>query len=134
LIYIDSNVFLYAALDPGDRGSWCEAVLRKVQQGEEEAATCSLTLDEVLYKSRKHRTLEDSLRAAEAILSFPNLAILPVDADVVGGAIDLIRRYRLLPRDAIHASSALSRGIGVIYSEDDDFDGVRGLKRRWLGL
>lgn len=36
MIYLDSNIFLYAALNIGPKGRWCESVLRRVQQGDEQ--------------------------------------------------------------------------------------------------
>lgn len=80
---------------------------------------------------RRFRTLEESLAAGEALLEFPNLTILRMDVTILAKAIDLIRGYQLLPLDAIRAATALSKGIDKLYSEDPDFDRVRGLKRYW---
>ncbi|HEY3128917.1 MAG TPA: PIN domain-containing protein [Acidobacteriota bacterium] len=38
--------------------------------------------------------------------------------------------HHLKPRDAIHAASALSRGIREIVSEDSDFDAIKELQRK----
>jgi len=51
MIYLDSNVFIYAALGGGKEGSWCRDLVRRVTNGGEEAVTSALTVDESCTKS-----------------------------------------------------------------------------------
>ncbi len=45
-------------------------------------------------------------------------------------ALNLVATHpSLRVRDAVHAATALRRGISVIVSPDRDFDGVSGLER-----
>ena len=46
-------------------------------------------------------------------------------------ALEIISEYKVLPRDAIHAATAFIAGAEVVFSEDRDFDGMKGLKRKW---
>jgi predicted nucleic acid-binding protein len=132
VIYLDSNVFVYANLHTGREGDWCRALLRQVAEGREQGVTAALTLDEVVYKVRENRGLEASLEAGRAMLEMANLAIAPTDADVLWRSLDLADRFRLYPRDAIHAATAGLRDVSEFCSEDDDFDAVEGLRRRWM--
>jgi len=132
VIYLDSTVLVYAALDTGPTGRWCQSVLDSVQAGRD-AATSVLTLDEVQYKVRKQRGEEDSIAVAELYLTFPHLTLISADVPLVRAAVGMTRRHHLFPRDALHAASALSRGIREIYSEDRDFDRLKELKRVWRG-
>ena len=131
MIYLDSTIPLYATLDDGAKGLWCRTILTSVRDGRVEAATSALTLDEVQYRVRKERSLEDSLELADSLLSMPGLTILPVDRAVLREGMRVSREFRLQPRDSIHAAAALLKSIEEIYSEDRDFDRVEGLRRVW---
>jgi len=131
VIYLDSSAFLNAFLGTSEKSRGARALLDRVQRGES-AATSALTYDEVFWAVKKHRRFEDALLASGALLETPNLTILPVDTEVLWMAHSLIGKYKLNPRDAIHAACALINGIRVVVSEDEDFDQVRELKRRSL--
>lgn len=47
-------------------------------------------------------------------------------------SLELIKEYNLLPRDGIHAATAFIAGAETIFSEDPDFDDIKGLKRKWI--
>ena len=132
MTYLDSNVFIYAALGGDKEGSWCRDLVRRVAAGEEEAVTSALTVDEVVYQVRASRGLEASIQAGEAVLQMAHLTVAPADAETLWESLDLGRRFELYPRDAIHAATALLRGAPVLISEDTDFDKVDGLRRRWM--
>ena len=55
MIYLDSNVFIYAAVGGEKEGSWCRDLIRRVTEGEDEAVTSALTVDEVVYRSEERR-------------------------------------------------------------------------------
>ena len=132
MIYLDSNVFIYAALGGEKEGSWCRDLIRRVTEGEDEAVTSALTVDEVVYQVRVSRGLEASVQVGEAVLQMAHLTVAPADAETLWKSLDLGRRLGLYPRDAIHAATALLRGTSDLISEDTDFDKVEGLRRRWI--
>lgn len=132
MIYLDSNVFIYAALGGGDEGRWCRDLIRRVAAGEDEAVTSVLAVDEVVYQVRVSRGLEASIQAGEAVLQMAHLIVAPADAEILWESLDLGRRFELYPRDAIHAATAILRGTPELVSEDADFDKVDGLRRRWM--
>ena len=45
---------------------------------------------------------------------------------------EIIEKYNLKPRDAIHVASALTNNIKEIVSDDPDFDKVKEIKRKKL--
>jgi len=129
LIYLDSNVFIYAALNSEKLGEKARSLMARVQKGDIKAITCSLTFDELVWSVKKYRTIDHAVRVGEAFLSMPSLAIKAVDVDVLSLALDLIRKYSLHPRDSIHASSAITCQAFEIVSTDVHFDRVKELKR-----
>jgi|SRR5659263_8444 len=105
--------------------------IEKVQNEEMPACTSFLTFDEVFYKVKKVLGNDEDLNNIEAFLTMPNMRFIDVNDSVIWRALELIREYKLLPRDAIHAATAFIAGADSIYSEDEDFDRIRGFKRKW---
>lgn len=132
MIYLDSNVFIYAAVSGNREGSWCRDLIRRIAGGEDEAVTSALTVDEVVYQVRMSRGVEAAIEAGEAVLQMAHLTVAPADAETLWRSLDIGRQLGLYPRDAIHAATALLRGTPDFVSADADFDKVDGLKRRWL--
>lgn len=132
MIYLDSNVFIYAALQTGREGDWCRDLLRRVAEGREAGLTSALTVDEVVYQVREDRGVQASVEAGRAILQMAHLTVAPADAEVLWESLALAADLELFPRDAIHAATARLRGASDFYSEDADFDAVDGLRRRWM--
>jgi len=131
VLYLDANIFIYATINTEEIGEKARSLLGRIQQGEEKAETSALTFDEVFWAIKKHN-LELAFTAAEAMLNFPNLEIIPADREVVRSALQIIREYHLAPRDAIHAATAIAEKVDCIVSTDAHFDRVKELKRKKL--
>ena len=127
--YLDSYVFIYAAVDTGSKGDLARALLARIQEGGFDAATSSLTYDEFFWKLSREKGFSAAVTCTKALMELPNLRILSVDEKVMLKAMELLGKYNLNIRDAIHASAALNNGISEIISEDRDFDTISGLTR-----
>ena len=132
MLYLDANVFIYAALNREDLGDRARSLLREVQQGKLHASSSALTFDELVWAVKKNRSLEDAVVAGGAFLNMPGLKIVEVNGELLASALELIRKYRLDPRDSIHASSALLEGAEAIVSTDEHFDRVKEIRRRTI--
>ena len=128
VLYLDANVFIFAALSTKDYGSKAESLLERIQQGEEKAITSALTFDETFWAVKRNRGFEKALETGEAMLHYPNLEIIPADREIVLSAIKVIKEWHLAPRDAIHAATALQEKADFIISTDSDFDRIKELK------
>jgi predicted nucleic acid-binding protein len=131
LNYFDSNLIIYAMLDETETGEWTRVLLERVQIGEMTACTSFLTFDEVFYKVNKVKGSGVAIKNLEVFLTMPNMRFIDVNDGVIWKALELIRGYHLLPRDAIHAATAFIAGAEIIFSEDTDFDDIPGLRRKW---
>ncbi len=127
--YIDANVFVFAALDSGEMASSCKDVILKIAEGKMTAATSVLTWDELVWVVRKYSTYDIAVKEGAELLKTPNLKFLPADFSVITEAQWLATEYKLKPRDAIHAASAIKNGIKDFVSDDPDFDAVKEIKR-----
>jgi len=58
--------------------------------------------------------LKPSIELGRKFLEFPNLKLLNVKRSIVLRAQELMEKYEIKPRDAIHATTALENGIEII--------------------
>lgn len=130
MIYLDSNIFIFAALNDDEKGEKCRELIKKIREGKEKAATSALTFDEIVWKVKKTKGNDAALIVGKTILEMQNLIILEVNGTVLWEAYNLIKNYDLDPRDSIHAACAIVNGIFTIVSEDPDFDKLKELNRK----
>jgi predicted nucleic acid-binding protein len=133
--YVDSNVFLYAALysphlEP--KAKRAKEILQKIENKELSAATSTLTWDEVVWVASKLLGRSCGIAQGQKLLGFPNLEFINVDEAIIAQAQSLMDKYKLSPRDSIHIASALSRKATIIISDDEDFDQIKEIKRTTL--
>ena len=123
--YVDSNVFIYPVVADERteaKSASAKKVLLQIATGRLEAATCYLTWDETVWVLKKFLGRDLAVAEGKRFLEFPGLKFLRVDGPVVSRAQDLVAKYEIKPRDAIHAACALENGIREIISDDPDFD------------
>ncbi|MGC8848984.1 MAG: type II toxin-antitoxin system VapC family toxin, partial [Candidatus Bathyarchaeia archaeon] len=114
------------------KASLAKDILLKIARGEAEAATSTLTWDELVWSTRRLLGVEVATREGEKFLRFPNLKLLSMDGKTLWEAQRLVRIYGLKPRDAIHSASAIRNGTKEIVSDDPDFDALKELRRTRL--
>ncbi len=129
MIYLDSNIFIYSALDCGETGKNAELLLNLLESGKFSACTASLTFDEVVWVVAKETTKEEAIQSCKAILNLRNLKILSVDRATIVEGIAVFKNSKLKPRDSIHAAVMNINNIKEIITEDKDFDLADGIKR-----
>ncbi len=128
-VFLDTNIFLYAAGQTHPQREACVAVLRRVAAGTLEATANSEVTQEILDVLVRRGRGEDGVALARHVAAlFPDL--LPVTGEDLRRACDLIERYPKLPvRDAVHAATMLGNGLKEVISVDEDFDQVREIRR-----
>ena len=132
MLYIDSNVFLYPVLYDSEavvEARKSKEFLLKIAQGGVEACTATVTWDEVVWVIRKIFAFDPSMEVGKKLLSFPNLRLLGVKNGTIYTAQELMEKYKIKPRDAIHAATALENKVTEIVSYDKDFDEINGINR-----
>jgi predicted nucleic acid-binding protein len=149
--YLDPSFLLNILLKESRYHLECRNFAKKLKSKETLLLLSNLGLDEIWYillryeavkehglknwlsllKENPQKVIEYSEkieRATTLILEIPNLILVEISAEQSLNAIELIKRYGLLPRDAIHAQSALASGVKTIITTDIDFLRVEGLK------
>ena len=130
-IYLDSNVFIFAAIAEDKRAKKAQSILKEVLSGSVNAVTSALTMDEVLWvlwKETKNRDF--AIEQCQRILEFDNLELIDVNKNIIQDSMHLMRENPFLkPRDSIHLASAFNNNITQIVSDDADFDNVKEIER-----
>ena len=129
MVYIDTNIFVYAIMNNDYKGIECRKILSKIGKKQEKGFTSYITWDEVVFIIEKYKGREIALKEGEKILRFPNLEFIDLNNQIVNKAQEIIMNYNLKPRDAIHTASAIVSNIKEIVSDDLDFDKVKEIKR-----
>lgn len=132
MVYLDANLFVYAIThDPSEhpKARAATAILARMVTGELRAVTSFLTWDEVVWVVWRLTGLENAIRAGRALLTLRNLNFIKVDLQIILKSQELVAKYGLKPRDAIHAATALVEGEREIVSDDKELDVVREIRR-----
>jgi len=130
MIYLDSNVFIYACLSLDEIGERSRDLLRSIELGNMEAVSSTLSFDEIVWAVKKYRTMDQAIAAGDAFINMPRLNLVTVDEGVIRSALDLMRRYEFNPRDSIHGASAIQCRAEALVSRDPHFDRLKELPRR----
>lgn len=127
LIFVDANIFMYAAGAAHPHKSPSIDYLPRVAGGEIGAATDAGVLQEIMHRYRAIRRWDDGNRVYELAKCLVP-AVLPITADIVDRARSLMMADSDLDtRDAIHAAAALLNGCTAICAYDRVFDRIPGL-------
>lgn len=130
--YLDSNVFIYSFLYDErtvTKARKAKRILDKIAAGQVPGYTAALTWDEVVWSTLKTLGKKDSAEQGRKLLAFPNLTVLSVDETTLSRAQQVMEKYELKPRDALHAAAAIESGQTEIISDDSSFDRIREIKR-----
>jgi len=127
-MYIDSNIFIYAAVDTNKTGKHCRTIIQKISDKQCTVAASYLILDEVLWILKKQVGKDNAIKITKAMLSLP-IKWIEVDSSVIFTMVDIFEKTALDPRDALHIASMKKSGISSILSEDTDFNNIEGITR-----
>ena len=128
--YLDSSVFITSALDDGANGRKAREVIDAVQKNIIEGYTSALTFDEFVFIIRKFKGFENSLTAGDNFFHIRSLNFIEVTYELIKLAQELIKKYKIKPRDAIHAACAINKDVKIIISDDGDFDVIKEIERK----
>lgn len=126
--YLDSNIFLYPVIYPESdkKAAAAKSILLEIANGKG-AFTSALTWDEVCWVCKKHFGLEKSILEGKRLIEFPSLFILQADDSIISEAQKIVEKYKLDPRDALHAATSIRNGASEFVTADNDFLVVKEL-------
>lgn len=128
-MFIDTNVFLYAAGAEHAMRAGSQAIVSQLGSGRLSAVTSAEVLQEILHVLGRRGRPEEAAKLVRNVTSL--LPVLAVDAPTVldAGAL-LAANSALDARDAVHVATMQRANISEIVSADAAFDAVPGIVRR----
>lgn len=128
MIYIDTNVWIYAATAHPKYGPRCKVILEQVEGGALEAVVSVQVLSEIAGVLYQQYRVKNPAEHLAAVLSYP-MKIVDVTPDIALRAAEHSRDYGISPYDGIHIASAMSSLATEILSADKEFDKADIIKR-----
>ncbi len=150
MAYVDPNFFINVMVRNSVFFDECKNYSEKLKDGKTVLVMSNLGLDELWYVLLKllamrdydknwQRTLKtkpDQVKKYSteiekhtlALLEIPNLLMAEVSVDQTLFSLNLMKKYGLFPRDAIHAAVAIVSGIRNIVTTDSDFTRIDELE------
>ena len=128
--YLDSSVFITSALETSLNARKSREIISSVGRQAIAGYTATLTFDEVVFIVRKFAGFNNSLAAGEGFLNISHLKFIEVTYESILIAQELIKKYKIKPRDAIHAACAINKSIKTLISDDADFDVIKEIERK----
>ena len=129
-IFIDTNIFLrYLTKDDPLKYDKCRKIFKKAIEGNVELATSGIVIAELICTLSSYYKVQktDVIEKISIIANTDNLYI--PDKDVITDALVLFGRKNIDYIDAYNAVFMRRYGFEEIYSYDEDFDAVEGIKR-----
>lgn len=123
-VFLDANIFLYAAGVDSAVASACRALLGAVRDGRLDATTSTEVVQEVLHVVARRRGAAVAADAADLVLALvpEPIAVTPT---VIRQTVAVLRAAPTLSvRDAVHVAAMRSEGLGIVVSADRHFDAV----------
>ena len=129
--FVDSNVFIYVLVkSPKDDYMTAKRILQRIEEGEE-TITNTAVIQEIidwLEYNNKRREIETFLAA---INSYITMKKAKVSWNEIMEAIGDMKKYDLDLVDALTLQTMKKNDVKEIYTNDRDFDQVKGIKRIW---
>ena len=126
MVYLDANVFVFAALEDGELGDAARRILANLLKIG--AKTCCLTLDELAWAVLRRSDVRTAAEACRGALGLRGLDIVPVEYGDMWEMAGEMEKWGLRPRDGLHLAIMKRLGEKSIVTEDPHFDKV-GVKR-----
>ena len=129
--FVDSNVFIYVLVkSPKDDYETAKRILQRIEEGEA-AITNTAVVQEIvdwLEYNNKRREVEKLLTA---INSYITMEKAEVSWNEMMEAISDMKKYDLDFVDALTLQTMKKNNVKEIYTNDKDFNRVKGIRRIW---
>ena len=120
MVYLDANVFVFAALGKDALGDASRHILANLQKIG--AKTCCLTIDELAWVVLRRVDNATAVKACKAVLTLRDLDVVSIQYGDMWKMAELMETFGLRPRDAVHLAIMKRLGEKTITTEDIHFD------------
>lgn len=130
MTFLDTNIFLSSIFPKvhGARSLQSQALLRRINEGQVDAATSILVISELVWFLYRHKFSRDDVARTIGKLDVIHLRI--IEGDILPSVLSLFARSTLDWNDCVIAVLAQEYGCKEIMTYDRDFDQVDWLVRQ----
>ncbi|MEC4686611.1 MAG: PIN domain-containing protein [Nitrospirota bacterium] len=128
--FIDTNIFLrYLTRDDPSKYDKCNSLFKKAIEGKIALVTSGMVIAELVWTLSSYYRVPkaDVIEKISIIVSTESLYI--PDRDIIADALVLYSRKNIDYIDAYNAIFMKNHGVSEIYSYDEDFNAIKGIKR-----
>ena len=119
-VFIDSNIPMYAAGKEHPNKTPSIKVLESISEGQILGISSTEVFQEILYRYQAIDLLDKGLKVFDSFSGIID-EILPINADIIRQARDILKNYKINTRDAIHIATMDYYDISYIASHDMHF-------------
>lgn len=127
-IAVDTMIYIYFLEDVEPYSGRLQALFEAWEQGTHQGSSSILALLEILVRPWQLGRLDVVAEYRQSLMTYPNLHLLPVDADIAGEGARLRARHGCSTPDALHLATALHSGASAFLSNDRRLPAVPGLE------
>ena len=138
-MFIDANIFIFTITENPKYIRSCEALLNSIRNNKIKAYTSVNVVEEVVYKIMMFELVEKYDKNPEVVRELEKpwrvlndiknlMEILDVTYDDLSESGNLSKKYSLLPNDALSVAVMKRNNIGIIASNDGDFERADGIE------
>ena len=129
--FLDTNLLLrYFTRDDEEKAQKVLELLKRIERNDEKVITSSLVIFETIFTLESfYKVLREEIRELlTPILDLRGLRLS--DKDIYRQALNIyVEKKNFSFPDAFNAAFAFKKGVKEIYSYDEDFDRIEGIKR-----
>lgn len=126
-VFIDSNIFIYAAQAHPKFGESCKKILEDIESGKLEAITSVLNIAEVTEFIDRNEDRKASISVLELLLALP----MDVECVVKEHEVDALSIFSLSKAtyiDTVFVAVMKEKFIDTIITNDSHFKDIKGIK------
>jgi predicted nucleic acid-binding protein len=135
--FLDANVFVYAYYKPRkqlsqkeiDMKEAAQRIIANIFEGKDRVLTSVVHLSEVVNILKHGFPTDQVSEIMRGVFMLENVIVADVTRDIYFAANELGDNLRLDANDALAVDIMKLNGISEIYSFDEDFDKVEGIRR-----
>ncbi len=128
ILAADTMLFIYHFEDHQRYAPITSLLFESWENGTHHGITSAITLLEILVKPRRDENWEAIRDYKDLLLTFPNLQVVPLEAECADLASDLRARYGIRTPDAIQVASALFHSATAFVTNDDQMKQISELE------
>lgn len=128
LVFIDTNIFMYAIGEQHPHKEPSKEIVRKIVAGQVEGVINTEVLQEILYRYSAIGKPNIGFQLFDTLIDTFSI-IWSIEREDAIEARQIQEKHGIKPRDAIHAATMKRNEIATLYSYDQDFDQIPEIKR-----